>query len=134
MAQNADVGPATAELEIALIEQQLDSLEGAVTASRPGWPWLLVVVGFVAVLGLGAHGYFAFASIDRIDASSKIVTPNPIVLFQDLATNGPRVPANVEASSRNTYSRALSQFILDGTGVCLGLVLAIAGLFVRANQ
>src|SRR5438445_481740 len=61
-------------------------------------------------------------------------TPNPVVLFQDLATNGPRVPATVEASSRNTYGRALSQFVLDGTGLCLGFTLAFAGLFIRANQ
>ena len=65
---------------------------------------------------------------------SKLDTPNPVVLFQDLATNGPRVPATVEASSRNTYGRALSQFVLDGTGLCLGFTLAFAGLFIRANQ
>jgi len=30
-------------------------------------------------------------------------------------------------------TEALEQFLLDGTGMILGLVLAVAGIFVRAN-
>ena len=74
------------------------------------------------------------ATIDAINGRSKLDSPNPVVLFQDLATNGPRVPATVEATSRNAYGRALTQFVLDGTGLCLGLTVAFAGLFIRANQ
>ncbi len=130
MAPDADGGGATVEL----IEQQLEALERASSTNRPRWPWLLIVVGVTIGLGLGLHASTAFSTIDGINGRSKIDTPNPVVLFQDVATNGPRVPASVEAASRNTYGRALSQFVLDGTGVCLGVTLAVAGLFVRANQ
>jgi hypothetical protein len=130
MARDADRAGTTVEL----IEQQLEALERASSTNRPRWPWLLIVVGATIGLGLGLHAYSALATIDGINVRSKIDTPNPIVLFQDLATNGPRVPATVEASSRNTYSRALSQFVLDGTGVCVAVTLAVAGLFGRANQ
>ena len=125
---------APAELEVLLIEQQLEAMERSVTAENWRWPWLLVVAGLVVVVGLGMHAYTALGTIDRINTSSNLATPNALVLFQDLATNGPRVPPTVESSSRNTYSRALTQFVLDGTGVCLGISLAIGGLFVRANE
>ncbi len=117
-----------------VIEQQLEALERGSGVNSPRWPWLLIVLGVVVVFGLGVHGYTAFATIDGINGRSRLETPNPVVLFQDLATNGPRVPASVEASSRNTYGRALSQFVLDGTGLCLGFILAFAGLFIRVNQ
>jgi len=28
-------------------------------------PWLLIAVGFVAIVGLGMHGYTAFATVAR---------------------------------------------------------------------
>ena len=28
-------------------------------------PWLLIAVGFVAIVGLGLHGYTAFATVAR---------------------------------------------------------------------
>jgi hypothetical protein len=133
MAHDTDELGATAEFDVVLIQRQLEAMERAVTAHKPRWPWLLVIVGVLIVLGLGAHALTAFATIDRINGSAKIVTPNAVVLFQDLATNGPRVPPNVESNSRNTYSRALTQFVLDGTGVCIGVTLAIGGLFARGN-
>lgn len=116
------------------LEQRLEALERPSGVNSPRWPWLLIVLGAVVVVGLGVHGYTAFATIDGINGRSRLDTPNALVLFQDLATNGPRVPPTVEASSRNTYGRALSQFVLDGTGLCLGLTLAFAGLFILANQ
>jgi hypothetical protein len=54
-------------------------------------------------------------------------------MFQDVATNGPRIGATVVSSSRATYSRALEQFLLDGTGILVGLVLIVAGWFIRVN-
>src|SRR5258708_29354393 len=104
-----------------LIEQELDRLE------RPGAPLrvlprLLVLVGLVVVVGLGVHGYTAYATIARINVNSKIETANPVLLFQDVATNGPRLGSTVEASSRVTYARALEQFLLDRTGLLVGIV------------
>jgi hypothetical protein len=122
-----------AELDAGRIEQQLAAMEHAASAQKPRWPWLLVIGGLVMVVGLGAHAYTAFETIDRINASSKIGTPNALALFQDLATNGPRVPPSVESSSRNAYGRAVTQFVLDGTGACIAITLVIGGLFVRAN-
>jgi hypothetical protein len=119
---------------VELIEERLDALERGSTAGGARWPWLLVVGGAVVMIGLGLHAYTAFATIDAINARSKLDTPNPVVLFQDLATNGPRVPASVEATSRNAYGRALTQLVLDGTGLCLSLTVAFAGVFVLANQ
>ena len=108
---------------VELIEQQLQALERGVAVSSPRWPWLLIVLGVVVVVGLGVHGYTAFATIDGINGRSKLDTPNPVVLFQDLATNGPRVPATVEASSRNTYGRAQGiQHVLRGIALGLALV------------
>ena len=134
MAHDTDGTRATAELEVLLIEQQLEAMERSVSAEKPRWPWLLVIAGLVVVVGLGIHAYTALGTIGRVNANSRIDTPNVLVLFQDLATNGPRVPPNVESSSRNTYSRALTQFVLDGTGVCIGITLVVGGLFVRANE
>ena len=134
MAHDTDGTRATAELEVLLIEQQLEAMERSVSAEKPRWPWLLVIAGLVVVVGLGIHAYTALGTISRVNASSRMDTPNALVLFQDLATNGPRVPPNVESSSRNTYSRALTQFVLDGTGVCIGITLVVGGLFVRANE
>jgi hypothetical protein len=117
----------------ALLEQQIEALERPATATMPRWPWLLVIVGVVVMTSLSVHGYTAYATVAGVDARSNIATANPVVLFQDVASNGPRVGSAVESSSRATYTRALEQFVLDGTGVVLGLVLAAAGLFVRAN-
>ena len=134
VAHETDGVTAPAELEVVLIEQQLEALERSVSGQRWRWPWLLVIAGVVVVVGLGVHAYTALGTLDRINTSSNLATPNALVLFQDLATNGPRVPPTVESSSRNTYSRALTQFVLDGTGVCLSISMVVGGLFVGANE
>ena len=120
--------------DLALHEQQLELMERPAVGRLRVLSWLLVVVGLVAIVGLSIHGYTAYATIQRIDANSKIDTANPALLFQDVATNGPRVGSTVEASSRATYARSLEQFLLDGTGLSLGIVLVVAGVFVRVNQ
>jgi hypothetical protein len=134
--QHGETSAGTADLQLILLEQQIQAMERpprAAAHKQPVWPWLLVIAAVVAMALLGAHGYTAYATIARVDASSNIATANPGVMFQDVATNGPRVGSTVEASSRATYTKALEQFLLDGTGVILGLVLAVAGLFVRVN-
>jgi hypothetical protein len=98
------------------------------------WPSLLVIGGLFVIVGLGVHGYTAYATIARINLSSKIETPNPLVLFQDVATNGPRVGGTVETTSRAAYGKSLEQYVLDGTGVTLGFVLVVGGLFVSVNS
>ena len=42
--------------------------------------------------------------------------------------------ANVDSTSRGLYGKALAQYVLDGTGVCLGIALAFAGVFIRLNR
>jgi hypothetical protein len=125
---------AAANFDLALVEQQLDRMERPPGAARSIWPWLLIVIGLVAIVGLGIHASMAYSTIDRINVNSKIATAHPALLFQDVATNGPRVASTVEASSRSTYTRALEQFLLDGTVILVGIVLVMAGFFVRANQ
>jgi hypothetical protein len=114
-----------------LLEQQLETFEQPQKASRS---WLLLVLAGALCIGLlSAQAVMTYATIVRVDANSNIATANPVVLFQDIATNGPRVGATVDASSRATYTKALEQFVLDGTGMLLGLVLVVAGVFARAN-
>jgi hypothetical protein len=131
VSRDGEAQVAAREVELSQITRQLEELERPLERSAPRWPWLLIVAGLVAIVGLGVHSYTAYATITRINVNSKIDTPNPIVLFQDVATNGPRVGSTVESSSRATYGKALEQFVLDGTGVCLGLVLTAGGLFTR---
>jgi hypothetical protein len=119
--------------EVSLFEQQLEAMERPRNARATRLPWVLVVVGVLTIVGLGIHGYSAYATIARINTPARIDTANPIVMFQDIATNGPRIGATVEASNRSTYNKALEQFLLDGTGFALGLVLVLAGLFIRVN-
>jgi hypothetical protein len=88
----------------------------------------------VTCIGLAVHAATAYATIDSVNQAGRVATPNVVLLFQDLAVNGPRVSANIDANSRAGYGRALTQYVLDGTGVCLGLALAFAGLFIRVNR
>ena len=100
----------------------------------PGWAWILVVLGFVLAIGLTAHAATQYVAIDRVNQVSRIDTLNPVLLFQELATNGPRVSANVDSTNRGVYGRALTQYVVDGMLVCIGLALAFAGLFIRVNR
>ena len=135
MTRDGSVAVETAELEANLLERQLHAMERPADGQRSVWAWAVVVVlGVLLVVGLGIHGYTAYATIARINVNSRIETPNAVVLFQDVATNGPRVGATVESSSRATYTKALEQFLLDGTGLLLGVVVAICGVFIRLNR
>jgi hypothetical protein len=73
-------------------------------------------------------------TIDRINQISHLDTLNPILLLKELGTNGTRVSANVDSTNRGLYGRLLTQYVVDGTGVCLGVALAFAGLFIRINR
>ena len=115
------------------LERELEALERTASGGMR-WAWLLVGVGLILVLATMAHGATAYATIARIDAPANINTPNPLALFGDVATNGPRVGNSVETNNRATYTRALEQFALDGTGTSIGLALLVGGLFVRANE
>lgn len=117
--------------EAATLERELAAME---RTAPPGWAWVLVVAGFVLMIGLAAHAWTAYVTIDAIDQASHIKTANPVLLLHELGVNGPRVPATIEANSRGAYGRALAQYLLDGTGVCLGFALAFAGLFIRINR
>jgi hypothetical protein len=121
-------------IDAPLIERQIEALECAVAPRPPRWAWILVVVGLVAAIGLAAHSIGAYTTIDRLNQDAKLESGNPVVLFQDVATNGARVSPAIPSSSRSTYTRALNQYALDGAGVCLGIVLAVAGLFIRLNR
>jgi hypothetical protein len=125
---------AEADLEMTLLEQQLDAMEHPAGARKARWPWALIILGALVVVALGVHGYTAYATLDRIDTASKVDSANPLVRFQDIATNGPKVGSTIEASSRQTYARTLEQFVLDGTGIALGMAMLVGGLFVRANR
>jgi hypothetical protein len=120
--------------EAAHIEQQLEVMERAVAPRPPTWAWILVVLGFVVAIGLAAHAATVYVTIDRVNQISRLDTLNPVLLFQELATNGPRVSANVDSTNRGLYGRALTLYVVDGTGICIGLVLAFAGLFIRINR
>ena len=100
----------------------------------PLWPWLFVAVGLALMVSLAVHGSTAYAAIVAMDSASKVETPNPLFLFNDATANGIRVNNQVDPRNRGSYTEALTQLVLDGTGVCIGIVLASAGLFVRLNE
>ncbi len=127
-------GESTAVLEWGLVEPQLRSLERPARAGRSLLPWVLAVLGLVVAVALGIHAYGAYSTIARVNVAARIDTPNPVALLQDIATNGPRVGATVESSSRAIYTRALEQYVLDGTGIVIAVAVLLAGLFARANQ
>jgi hypothetical protein len=116
------------------IEAQLRALERPPRKGKPAWTWLVVAAGLMLVLSLGYHGWQSYSTIGRIDASARLTTADPIRLFQALATMGPQVPNTIENSQRSNYSRALEQFILDGTGLAIGLAIILAGLLTRINH
>jgi len=109
-------------------------MERAVAPRPPGWAWILVGVGLVLAIGLAGQAVTAYMTIDHVNQISRIDTLNPVLLFQELATNGPRVSANVDSTNRGLYGRALTLYVVDGTGICIGLALAFAGLFIRINR
>ena len=127
-------GESTAMLEWALVEPQLRSLERPSRAGRQILPWVLVVLGLAAAVALAVHAYGAYSTVARVNVAARIDTPNPVALLQDIATNGPRVGATVESSSRAIYTRALEQYVLDGTGIAIAMAVSFGGLFARANQ
>jgi hypothetical protein len=100
----------------------------------PWWPWLFIVVGLALTIGTAAHASTAYAAIATMDAASKVDTPNPLFLFNDATSSGIRVNNQVDPRNRGAYADALTQLVLDGTGVCIGIVLTAAGLFVRLNE
>ena len=121
------------ELEVVLLARAARAI-GA--AAGHGQTCLAVAAGHP---GCGGHGrpgpswLRRVHDVNRINVSSHIATDNPLVLFQDVATNGPRVGSTRRDQQPRDVSRALEQFVLDGTGVCLGSCCVVAGLFVRAN-
>jgi hypothetical protein len=100
----------------------------------PWWPWLFVAAGLALTVSLAVHGSTAYAAIVAMDSASKIETPNPLFLFNDATASGIRVNNQVDPRNRGSYADALTQLVLDGTGVCIGIVLVAAGLFVRLNE
>ena len=114
-------------------ERQLVALERTATGGLR-WAWLIVALGLIMIIGAGAHSYTAYTTIARINVPAQINTPNPLGLFQDITTNGPRVGNTVETSQRANYTKALEQYVLDGTIVTLGIAMLLAGIFIRLNR
>ena len=95
---------------------------------------VLLALGVVLTLATAAHGATAYMAIASMDAASKLDTPNPLALFSDMTATGIKVNNQVDPRNRGAYSDALTQLVLDGTGVCIGLVFIAAGLFLRLNE
>jgi hypothetical protein len=124
--------PSTPEAaDAAAIQRELLALERSVAPRPPAWAWVLVVAGLLLAVALSAHAATAYTTINRITPAGGL---NAVLLFEDLGVNGTRVPATIDANNRGAYARAVSQYVLDGTGVCLGIALAFGGLFIRINR
>ncbi|HEY3060443.1 MAG TPA: hypothetical protein VGL99_15895 [Chloroflexota bacterium] len=100
----------------------------------PWWAWLLILIGLALTGALTIHGSTAYAAIVAMDSVSKLDTPNPLFLFSDVTSTGIKVNNQVDPRNRGAYADALTQLVLDGTGVCIGVVLLGAGVFVRLNE
>ncbi|HYW86530.1 MAG TPA: hypothetical protein VFB50_02070 [Chloroflexota bacterium] len=92
--------------------------------------WLLMIAGALLVLGLGWHGFGAYEAIRGMDAGARIDTPNALFLFNDLTATGININNQIDARSRGAYAAALQQFVLDGTGVLLGVVLLGGAIYL----
>jgi hypothetical protein len=95
---------------------------------------VLLALGMVLTLATAAHGATAYQAIAAMDAASRLDTPNPLALFSDMTATGIKVNNQVDPRNRGAYSDALTQLVLDGTGVCIGLAFIAAGLFLRLNE
>jgi hypothetical protein len=95
--------------------------------------WLLMIAGALLVVGLGWHGFGAYEAIRGMDAAARIDTPNALFLFDDLTASGININNQIDARSRGAYGAALQQFVLDGTGVLLGVVLLGGGIYLRIS-
>jgi hypothetical protein len=95
--------------------------------------WLLMIAGALLVVGLGWHGLGAYEAIRGMDAAARIDTPNALFLFDDLTASGININNQIDARSRGAYGAALQQFVLDGTGVLLGVVLLGGGIYLRIS-
>jgi hypothetical protein len=95
---------------------------------------VLIGVGLAMVGATAYHGAQAYLAIAAMDAASKLETPNPLALFSDTTSTGIKVNNQVDPRNRGAYGDALTQLVLDGTGLCIGLVFIAAGLFVRLNE
>jgi hypothetical protein len=93
--------------------------------------WGLMIVGLVVLLGLGWQSYSAYRTIGEIDGQSRIDTPNPLFLFNDLTASGIRLNNQIDSRSRGAYTAALEQFVLTGTGVLLGISFVAGGVFLK---
>jgi hypothetical protein len=100
----------------------------------PWWATLLFLVGLGLLAGTAMHGASAYFAIVSMDSAAHINTPNPLFLFSDITSTGIKLNNQIDPRNRGAYSDALTQFVLDGTGVCIGLVFMAAGLFVRLNE
>lgn len=100
----------------------------------PWWASLLVVIGLGLSVASAVHGAGAYLAIASMDASAKLDTPNPLFLFSDITATGIKVNNQIDPRNRGAYGDALTQLVLDGTVVCIGIVLIAAGLFVRLNE
>jgi hypothetical protein len=89
----------------------------------------LAAAGVLVMLALGVHGIGAYRTILSIDAGANLPSANAYTLFDDLTTNGVRVPSGVQQADRQRYTQALEQLVLDGTGVCLGVALLVVAAY-----
>jgi hypothetical protein len=93
---------------------------------------LLIGAGLLLIGVLGWHGASAYLAISAIDTASRVETPNPLFLLNELTSSGIRMSGQIDPRSRAAYTAALEQFVLDGSGVLIGIVCLGGGLFVRA--
>jgi len=95
---------------------------------------VLIAFGLAVAGATAAHATTAYMAIAAMDAASQIDTPNPLALFSEMTSTGIKVNNQVDPRNRGAYSDALSQLVLDGTAVCIGLVFIAGGLFLRLNE
>jgi len=86
------------------------------------------------MLATAVHGYSAYSVVSDMDGAARLEQRNPLVLFDEVTTNGVQVNSAIDARARGAYTQALNQFVLDGTGVCLAIVLIGGGAFLRLSR
>ena len=92
--------------------------------------WGLMVAGVVMMLALSWQSLGAYQSIADLNASARVETPNALFLLNDLTATGININNQIDPRLRGAYGAALQQFVLDGTGVLLGVVLLGGGVYL----
>lgn len=122
-----------AEMELDALNRQIAEIERRPVHGRPFWPWIVVVLGLAVVASFGTLALNTYRSIELVNTASFVQTGNPLELFATQTQQGIQVPSQVDARIRQGYRATVELYVLAGTALLMGFVVAAAGVFLALN-